>query len=140
MVELTRALEAELHRIYEQSGRSACAIRLGRRPDGLLGLDVDNKRDDDLLIVVDQPRGLVAVIARDLAEELGDAIVHFRDSEDDRYGEPGLVLLQHRAGASRSEWTPEAAPASSAQRSTWSGLRRRFGAHQPGSATRPVGP
>jgi hypothetical protein len=66
MVEFTGALKAELHRMQEQAAGSASAIRLDRRIDGSLALEIDEKRYDDVCVVLDYSRGLNVVIAREL--------------------------------------------------------------------------
>jgi hypothetical protein len=139
VVEFTGALRAELQRMQEQSTGSASPIRVSRHQDGSLALEFDEMRDGDYVAVVDEAARLSVVISRDLAGQPDDAILHFRGTGDDRYGEPGLVLLRHRSGTPRTEWTPATA-ASTARTPMWTGLRRRFGPANPSnSATQSAG-
>ena len=109
MVELTGALTAEVLRMRHDSDRSAAAIRVAQRPDGTFALEFDDKTDEDICLAADS--GAVnVIISRALAEQLDDAVLHFRGPGDDRYGRPGLVVLHVRPGPTRRQWVAPAPP------------------------------
>lgn len=123
MLQFTTALKTELLRMRKQSDNPTSVIRFTRRPEGTLALDFDEPRDRDL--VIDDLALPRIVIAQDLADQLGDAIVHFRGAADHRYGDSSLIVLPTRTGAVRPEWTPPRPPARSAM-PAWLRVRQHF--------------
>jgi hypothetical protein len=138
MVELTGALRAEVQRMRHRAGGSADPIRIARRQDGQLGLAFDTLRDDD--VVIDAGAGSPDVVmVRALAEQLEGAIVHFRDTADNRYGVAGMVLLRHRPGVPRGAWVAPLAATASVRTPLWARVRRLGAARQQPSATQTAG-
>jgi len=137
VLQFTAALKTELLRIRTQAEDPTSAIRLTRLPDGMLALEFDEPRKGDALI---EHLGVpLVVIARDLADQLDGAIVHFRDAADRRYGDSSLIVLPQRAGAVRPEWTP-LRPATRSPLPGWRRIRAHFGAaNSQTSASQTVG-
>src|SRR5215469_8597154 len=106
-VDLTGAFRSELRRMQRELGGLGYAIRLRRRREGSYALEFDVIREDDIPVVDDAGPSSV-VVSRALAAELDGAILHFPPAGDDRYGEPGVVVLRPRPGMPRCEWSPHA--------------------------------
>ncbi len=105
MIEATGSLRTELRRMVLGSDGSWMSIRLSRGPGGELRLaGAPDQGDGVILVSFEQLPPLVA--SPELAEELEGAILHFRGSGDDRYGNSGVVVLQARPGRARAEWSP----------------------------------
>jgi hypothetical protein len=124
VVQFTGALQAELQRMRTSSADPALSTRIACSHNGSLKLELDRVRDDDV-VLEDDSGSVWAVMARDIAEQLDDAILHFRGVGDDRYGGSGLVVLNPRSGAPRPAWSPTSAVAA-AGTSVWTRVRRQL--------------
>jgi hypothetical protein len=124
MFEVTEAARAEIERAHTSSLPPGHVLRLARGAGGALRLAPDQAIDGDvvLLVYADETPALVTSAALDA--ELDGAIVHFRGTGDDRYGDAGLVVLYPRGSSARTEWRPPVAP-----RSQRSPLRLFSGLH-----------
>jgi len=125
MHEVTGSLYAELQRMVERSDGSWAAIRLGRGPDGELRLDGTSDQHD-AVVVASFERLPPLIASPELAAELEGSILHFRGAGDDRWGGPGVALLQTRAGPPRAEWSPPQTRSRRAGPLPWSGVQLIF--------------
>ena len=90
MVELTGAFRAEVLRMRRQAGGMPLPVRVTRSQDGTFALEFDQMRESDQALM-DTSGSPSSIISRALAAQLNGAILHFRSTGDDRYGDPGVV-------------------------------------------------